>query len=349
MKNKMIWICSVSMICLVGFLSCSKKALTGPNFIFKDSTDRMSAAKVDGKMVSNKDVFSGMESDIYEAQMKVYELKMGALKAYLLKKYIDTDKRSKGLTQEQFIDKYVATSKTVTEEQVKKFIKEKKIPSEHLNDKMKERIKKYLSADGKRAAVEAWINDKTAKSPVEVYIPKPARPVFEVEVGDSPFWGGKDAKVTIVEYSDFQCPFCSKAAKIVDDLKKKYGNKIKVVFKQFPLSFHNHAKKAAEASLCANEQSSKNFWKFHDAMFAEQSKLSMDDLKATAKKLGLDTATFDKCLTSGKFSSKVDAEMESGKKVSVKSTPTFFVNGILLSGAQSVEVFSELIDEQLKK
>lgn len=132
-------------------------------------------------------------------------------------------------------------------------------------------------------------------------------------------------------------------------IKEKYGNKVKVAFKNFPLPFHNHAEMAAVASLCANDQSSNHFWKMHDAMFANQESLDPDGLKKTAAKIGLKAETFEKCLSENKFLDQVKADIEGGKKIGVKSTPTFFVNGQLISGAQPIEVFAEIIDEELSK
>ena len=155
--------------------------------------------------------------------------------------------------------------------------------------------------------------------------------------------------MTIVEYSDFQCPFCSKAAVTVGEIEKKYGSKVKVVFKNYPLPFHSQARIAAEAAQCANEQGVKFFWKMHDAMFADQTKLDQDNLIATAKKAGVKEADFKSCLAATKHKAVIDADMAEGQKLGIKSTPTFFINGKLVSGAQPAEVFSEVIDEELAK
>jgi len=184
---------------------------------------------------------------------------------------------------------------------------------------------------------------------VEVYLSKPERPVYEVKIDGSPYTGASDAKVTIVEFSDFQCPFCAKGAKLVDDLKKKYGEKIKVVFKNFPLPFHKDAKRAAMAALCANEQGDKYFWKLHDKMFGAQHNLSKDGLKEMAKNIGLAEKKFAECLDTNKYMAQVESDINHGKDVGVKSTPTFFVNGKVVSGALPLETFSELIDKDLNK
>ena len=124
-------------------------------------------------------------------------------------------------------------------------------------------------------------------------------PRIQVKTAGHPEIGSKDAPITIVEFSDFQCPFCGRAEPTLKQVRAKYGDKVRLVYMDFPLGIHDHAIDAASAGRCAGEQG--KFWQFHDAMFADQSKLTPPDLKASAKKLGLDTAKFDDCLDKGKY------------------------------------------------
>ena len=326
---------------------CSKNVQSKTNFKFKPAPDKSAGMKFAGQVISKQDLFSGIESDIYEQEKKLFDLKMNKVQAVILEKLISTDSRKKNLTNDQFLDKYATKGIAVNKEQIAAFIKERNIPQEHQTDELSKRVEKFLLIDEKKKAVDNWITKQTAGSDVEIYLLEPMRPVFPVEAGDAPFLGGKDAKVTIVEFSDFQCPFCSKGAKIITKLKKKYGNKIKVAFKNFPLPFHNQAKGAALAGLCANEQSTEKFWKMHDLMFENQTKLSAEGLEGLATKAGVDIAKFKSCVSKNTYLAKIDRDMAEGKKVGVKSTPTFYVNGQLINGAQPVEVFSELIDKEL--
>ncbi len=347
----MKWRLSMVFLTIILFIgiSCHKEVESKPNFIFKKAPNTQTAAKILGKDVSYDELHKGIESDIYEAEMKVYELKMNRLRALVLERLMAADPRKKGMSNDEFLDKHIATEIKIKKEEIDAFIKKRQIPAEHINDVLKGRIEKFLVMEKKKVAVDAWISSKTSKQPVEVYLNKPQRPVFKVVAGNSPSMGAADAKVTVVEFSDFQCPFCAKGADVVTELKKKYGNKVKVVFKNFPLPFHNHAEKAAQAGLCAHDQGKDNFWKMHDKMFADQAKLDESGLKETAKAIGLKLEAFEKCLTSNKFKGQVAKEMEEGRSVGVKSTPTFFVNGQMVNGAQPIEVFAEIIDEELKK
>ncbi len=338
----------LSFVLLLTFSACSDST-SKPSYLFKPAAKEGLSAKVGEVEVTNAELEDGIESELFEAESKVFEIKFNRLKGLLLQKFMDKDPRKKGISNDEFLEKYIAKEIVISEKQIDAFIKDQNIPAEHINPQVREKIKSYLGMERKKEAVDKWIAEQTKKSPVEVYIPRPRRPTFPVEVGTSPSTGAQDAKVTIVEFSDFQCPFCAKGADLLKEIKKKYGNKVKVAFKNFPLPFHNHAEQAAVAGLCANEQGTEYFWKMHDAMFEKQDALDTEGLKKTAKTIGVKLDSFEKCLAENKYLAQVQADMEEGKKVKVKSTPTFFINGQLINGAQPMEVFAEIIDEELAK
>jgi protein-disulfide isomerase len=334
---------------LMSFAACSQ-GNSKPSYLFKQAPKEGIAAKAGDIEITNAELMNGIESEVFEQESKAFEVKFNKLRAILLEKLVQKDPRNKGLSNDEFLSKYIAKDVKISEKEIEAFIKDQNIPAEHINPQVREKIKSYLEIERKKEAVDKWLAEQTSKSPVEVYIPKPRRPTFPIEVGNAPFAGDKDAKVTIVEFSDFQCPFCAKGADLLKKVKEKYGNKVKVSFKQFPLPFHNHAEQAAIASLCANEQSSDLFWKMHYEMFANQeTALDPEGLKKSAKKVGAKLDVFEKCLSENKYLGQVKADMEEGKKIGVKSTPTFFVNGQLVSGAQPLEVFAEIIDEELAR
>jgi protein-disulfide isomerase len=175
--------------------------------------------------------------------------------------------------------------------------------------------------------------------------PLPAEKMAEITKPGAPAFGPDNAAVTIVEFSDFQCPFCSRAANTVHQLKEKYGTKVHFVFRQFPLSFHKNAHLAAEAALAAHAQG--KFWEFHDKLFADQSKLERPALEQTAKDLGLDLAAFKKALDTNSFAPAVDADQKLGEAVAVDGTPTMFLNGKRISDPTNLDVLSKQIDAAL--
>lgn len=168
-----------------------------------------------------------------------------------------------------------------------------------------------------------------------------------VSVDDDPIKGDKNAKVTIIEFSDFECPFCEKVQPTLKKVMDKYAGKARLVFRDFPLSFHKNAQKSSEAAQCANEQG--KFWEYHDKLYVNQKALAVSDLKKYAVDLGLDVSKFNQCLDSNKFAEEVKKDLTDGEKAGVDGTPAFFINGRKLVGAQPYEAFEKIIEEELKK
>jgi len=171
-----------------------------------------------------------------------------------------------------------------------------------------------------------------------------------VDLEGEPFLGDADAPVTVVEYSDYQCSFCRKFwAETLPQLKEGYiaTGKVTFVFKDFPLKSHPEAQPAALAAACAQEQG--KFWEYHDKLFENQAALDDASLKQYAKDLGLNTATFNSCLDSGKNAAEVQKDFADGQKYGVSGTPSFFVNGQRIVGAQPFASFKTLIDAELAK
>ena len=266
----------------------------------------------------------------------------------ILDHFLESDAKAASLSKEEYIEKKVVKGKgEPNKKEIEKFIKDRSIPKDKLTDDIRGRIKDYLRENKKRELLKAYLAKKTSKKPVKIHFQKPKPPVVDIAVGDAPVMGPKNAKVTIIEFSDFECPFCARAAKTVDEVKKKYKGKVRVAFKNYPLDFHPNAKKAAEAALCAGDQG--KFWQYHDTLFDNQRKLTIPDLESFAKAKKLDMGKFNECLSSNKYAQLVANDMKEGEKVGVRATPTFFINGRLLSGARPLEDFVEVIDEELEK
>ncbi|MBT3323920.1 DsbA family protein [archaeon] len=168
-----------------------------------------------------------------------------------------------------------------------------------------------------------------------------------IDITGDPYLGGdpEEVNVVIIEFSDFECPYCSRGLETVHDLADIYGDKISIVFKDFPLSFHQYAQVASEAAECADEQDM--FWEYHDGLFANQALFSDDYFYTLADELGLDSGDFTECLSSGAMASEVRTDYGHGVTAGVRGTPAFFVNGELVSGAQPASSFASLIDPYL--
>ena len=152
-------------------------------------------------------------------------------------------------------------------------------------------------------------------------------------------------KVTITEFSDFQCPYCKPAASVVEQVRQAYGDRVKLVLKQMPLPMHAQAFKAAQASVCAGAQD--KFWEYHDLLFADQAGLDRNGLTAKAAKLQLDAKQFGSCLSSGKYKTPIQQDVQEGTSAGVNGTPGFFINGVFLNGVQPESALESLIKEQL--
>ena len=166
-----------------------------------------------------------------------------------------------------------------------------------------------------------------------------------IATGNVPSAGPADAKVAVVEFSDFQCPYCSRAADAITKLKEKYPEQVRFVFRQFPLSFHKEAHLAAQASLAAHEQG--KFWAFHDLLFDNQKALGREDLEKHAEKVGLDMKKFRAALDEKTYESAVNEDMKLGSTVNVGGTPTVFVNGERVANATDYDSIAKAIDEAL--
>jgi protein-disulfide isomerase len=174
-----------------------------------------------------------------------------------------------------------------------------------------------------------------------------AAKTYAVSVGTSATDGPDDAWVTIVEFSDFQCPFCERAAKTMGELREAYGKDLRLVFKHNPLPFHSRGLPAALAVECARDQN--KFWPMHDKLFANARALGDPELEAYAKELGLDLKKFKACLSSQKHKKRVDEDQAQARTFSARGTPNFFINGHFISGAQRIEAFKSVIDAELQK
>jgi len=189
--------------------------------------------------------------------------------------------------------------------------------------------------------------DKAAAAPQQARKQPDPKAVYKVPVGDAPVKGSADAYVTIVEFSDFQCPFCSRVEATMKQVVETYGKDVRVAFKQNPLPFHNNAGIAAEASLAAHDQG--KFWEMHEKLFANQNGLEREKLEGYAKDLGLNAAKFKDSLDSNKHKASIDADQKLARDLGASGTPSFFVNGRSLRGAQPFDAFKTLIDEELAK
>jgi protein-disulfide isomerase len=209
-------------------------------------------------------------------------------------------------------------------------------------EQVREPIRDLLTRDRTADALNRYLEALKVKTPVTITLDPPRVAVAEA---GRPARGPEDAPVRIIEFSDFECPYCLSANPTIAQVLEAYGDRIRLVYRHFPLTIHPNARPAAEAAACAAAQG--QFWPYHDRLFADQAQLADADLKRHAAELGLDAGAFDACVDGRRYREDVDADMAAGREAGVAGTPAFFINGRLLSGAQPFEAFKQIIDEEL--
>jgi protein-disulfide isomerase len=265
-----------------------------------------------------------------------FDMKRQTLQAMTDEYLIDQAAQQQKLSVTDYLKKEYSGKSGVTEADAKKFYDQNKTPKAAPFDQIKPQLMEMMNR-------QALLERLRKQSPVKIML-EPKRVAVDTS-GAHPMLGGKDAQVTIVEFTDFQCPFCKASESTLASLRKKYGDKIRLVHMDFPLSFHSHALDAAKAARCANDQG--KFWEFHDSLFINQGKLAPADLKASAKTLGLNTVEFDACFDKAKYESEIKKDQAAGEKLGVDGTPAFFIDGRPLTGAQPLPQFEQIIDEEL--
>lgn len=339
---------SVIVLAFAVISACTgEQARAKPNIVHKDAPRPGVVARIGGEDITEDMLMGDDKMDFFELRKREYELRMNQINKIMVDKLIGAEAKKAGMSIDDFVNKKIVQGDVkISDKDYKKFVADKHIPESQLNPQIKERIISYMQGTKKQELIQAYIGKLTKNSPVEVYFNRP-KLMVNVEAGNGPSTGSEKAPVTVVEFSDFQCPFCARAAETVSELKKKYGDKVRIAFRHFPLPMHKDARGAAEASLCVNDQGGGKFWKYHDILFKNQDKLDAANLAKFAKEAGADEKKFKECVDGKKFAAAVQKDMEYGEKVGVKSTPTFFINGQLLSGALPIESFSETVDEEL--
>ncbi len=301
-------------------------------------------AIVAGEKIYQRDLAAATASQMLQIHQQEYKIESQALDELIRKKLVDGEARRQGVSVDKLYEMEVDSKlgEPSDEEVEGYFLAIKSQVNQPFKD-VKAQLKTAVKMLKAQQARLEYADSLRAKAQVIVLLQPP-----KVEVGydSARVQGNPEAPVTIVEFSDFQCPYCKKAAATLNDLLAKYGDRVKLAYRDFPMrQLHPQAELAAEASRCAGEQG--KYWQFHDALYADQSKLDAPGLTATALRLGLDEKVFQACLASGKFRAQVEQDLQDGTRAGVTGTPAFFINGVFLNGAQPQAEFEKIIDREL--
>jgi protein-disulfide isomerase len=342
-------------LCAASFVACKTGGGTAGGKAAAGMDPATKVAEMDGKQITYGDLQGDAEvgPKLRQAEVKaltdLYDQRRNLVDEMISRRLLEEEAKAKGKTLEQWYQtEYMNSVPEPSDEEAKAFYEEHKaqIPQGQSFDELKGRIKQVVRQQKLRDGMGKMLEDLKAKHKVMVALEPPDLPRIEVEA-KGPTRGPANAPVTIVEFSDFQCPYCGREYPVIERVMKEYDGKVRLVFRHYPLDFHPFAQKAAEAGACAQDQG--KFWELHDKMFTNQAKLAVDDLKGYAKSLGMDAAKFDKCLDSGEKKPLVEEDTKAGSAAGVNGTPAFFINGVFINGAQPFEQIKQTIDRELKK
>ena len=282
----------------------------------------------------------------------LYQVKLGAIEKLVNDKIFTEMGKEKGITadqaREQKYQEFINQQPMPSEEEQLAYYSQKQReqqngqqlePFEQIQPKIIQNIRAEKAAPSAQAWYEGYKKEKGFK-----LLLAPFRREVDAK---GPSKGNEKAPITIVEFSDFQCPYCSRAEPTVAKVLADYGDKVRLVFRDFPLDFHQQAQKASEAAHCADDQG--KYWDMHGKLFAEQDRLDVESLKKHASELGLDRAKFDECLDKGAKEQVVKDNFQAGRVAGVNSTPAFFINGRPLAGAVPFDEFKKIIDDELAR
>ena len=305
-------------------------------------------ATIGGTPVTRAELDQRIGNRLLAMRTEEFDTTESFLREMLAERLFEREAAKRKLTVDKLLAAEVdAKVPPVTEE-------EKKTQYEAVKARVKDRpmedvlrdIENNLRYQRQQARREAFVRELFAAAKVKLQL-EPPRIAVNVVAGE-PAQGPAGAPVTIVEYSDYQCPYCGRAAATLKQVRQKYGDKVRLVFRDFPLtSIHPKAAKAAEAAACAGEQG--KYWEMSDRLFAQQDKLDLPDLKRRAADLGLDQSGFAACLDSGRMAAEVRKDAAAAEDIGLRGTPAFLINGRFVSGSLSLERFSELIDRELER
>lgn len=306
-------------------------------------------AEVNGAVITREEVERSAGKELRALRQQLYRMERQKLDEHIGAVLLTREANNRGISVatllEQEINHKVAP---VSNEDVRKFYETHKARLPVELEKVRDQIRDHLQQQRLEAQKIAYLETLRAKAKITTYLKPPPIHRAIVSVTGAPFKGAENAAVTMVKFEDFHCPFCRTVQPTLTQLLAKYDGKLRLVHKDLPLdALHPEARQAAEAARCARDQG--KFWEYHDMLYTNPTKGTADVLKAHAKQLKLNLETFDSCLSGGRHKAAVEKDVAEAVKLGITGTPAFFINGREISGAQSIDAFSAIIDDELAR
>jgi protein-disulfide isomerase len=308
------------------------------------SASREPIARIGDQTIYDADLPPSIGGQLFQLKNQEYELKSKELEKLVNQRLLESAAKSKGLSTEAFLEQTVDRSlPRPTPSEVEAYYLAQKDQVNRPLSEVKPQLEQALMEARRQQARQDYLDSLHQKASLAILLP---RPKIDVAADPSRLLGNPDAPVTIVEFSDFQCPYCRTVEPTIKEVLDRYKDKVRFSYRDFPLKrIHPQAEQAAEASRCAGEQG--KFWEYHDLLYANQAKLDQAGLTEHARTVGLDVDRFSTCLVSGKFKALIESDFQAGIRAGVSGTPAFYVNGMFLSGAQPLSAFEKIISTEL--
>lgn len=308
------------------------------------STGEVTAAVVNGRTITQAEVDETITSSLFALQQQIYAIRKAALENLISHALLDEEARKRGISFEELKLQMTSGKVEITAAQVEQIYSENSSAFAAISpDEVRLRLRFDLETQARMQNYREALSRLRKTSQIRWLMKEPRLPV--VADVNAPTVGPAEAPVTIVEFSDFQCPFCRNAQSVISQILKHYKSEVRLVFKHLPLEIHSEAFISAQAAFCAGEQGA--FWRYHDALFLSED-LSPEALSQLATKLHLNPNQFGDCLKSDSARLAVQKNLNEAKKLGIDSTPTFVINGKLFRGALSFEDFKAAVDQELK-
>jgi protein-disulfide isomerase len=321
-------------------------AFTAVTLSAQSAAGSVSVATLNGKPITDAEVEKFLGSRLLRAKQQEYDLKSEGIRELAFGLLQDQEAARLGITRDTLYRRNV-TDKAgePSEGEVTALLNRvrSRLPGD--DAQARQEVVKFLREQRRLEREAAYREELFAKASLKVLL-EPPRAAIPIEA-DDPFSGRADAPVTVVEFTDFQCPFCKNTNAMLKQLRSDYGDRLRVVYKQLPLGMHAQARGAAEAALCANDQG--KYGELRDWMFNNPNLLKTAALVEQAGVLGMKADRFRQCLDGQTKAAAVDADVKLAEELGASGTPTYFVNGRLMEGARSVEDFKRVIDEELAR
>ncbi len=316
----------------------------------QDSEGTTEVARVGDIVVTLDDLDDAWQQNDAASRLRLlqqlYETRRRALDVVIGEHLIEREAAERGMTRDELLEAELpARTRPVTDEEIDAiYERNRNAFQDRTLEQMRPEIQAAIEQQRPGEALHAFMRElRDGAVDVSVTLDPPRQ---EIEIlADDPSRGPDDAPIVLVEFSDFQCPYCQRATATLEELLDRYEGQIRFVYKDYPLPSHAQAFKAAEAANCAQDQGM--FWPFHDKLFASQDSLDVESLKTYAADLGLDGESFAGCLDEGRYADRVEQDLNIGRQYGVSSTPTVFINGRTVTGAVPIEMFDAIIKEEL--